>query len=229
VEGLPPEYVGVPLFPVAAVEAVALIVLTGVTTGVVLSPARPGTALAGYLLGHVWVRFWLEFLRGDEGRLQLAGLSEAQWMALAVTGGLNLAVTAGWQALPLWLPLATFTSLVAGVAVVATRADHMRLGDARHIRDLVRVVRCADAARGGLVTAVTDRGVRVSASSRHVSPDVVVRHYAFSRTSPALTPADAAALGRIATAVAAGGRAVSPTLYRSGNAVYHLMTGDQKG
>jgi prolipoprotein diacylglyceryltransferase len=228
-EGLCPEYVGVPLLPVAAVEAAALVVLTGVTTGVVLSPARPGTALAGYLLAHVWVRFWLEFLRGDEGRPQLAGLSEAQWTALAVTGGLSLAVTAGWQVLPLWLPLATLSSVAAGVALVTIRADRMRLRDARHIRDLARVVRCADAARGGLVTAVTHCGVRVSASARHEGPDTVVRHYAFSRSSPALTPADAAALGRIATAVGVGGRAASSPLYRSGNAVYHLVTGDQKG
>ena len=74
--------------------------------------------------------------------------------------------------------------------------------------DLARIIRCADAARGGLVTATTNLGLRVSASHRYDGPGAAAYHYAFSRASQALGAADAAALARIATAVgpAAGRR-----------------------
>jgi Prolipoprotein diacylglyceryl transferase len=221
-EGLAPEYVGVPLFPVAAVEAVALVMLAGVSTAVVLAPGVAGAALASYLLVHLGVRFWLEFLRGDEGRSHLAGLSEAQWTAVVVTAGLCVAAIAGWPGLPSWLPLASAAGLAVGVALVATQPERVRLRGADHVRDLARVVRCADAARGGLVAATTGLGVRVSASHGPDGHGAVVWHYAFSRSSPALRPADAAALGRLATSVGLGSRMGRTPMIRSGNGVYHL-------
>jgi prolipoprotein diacylglyceryltransferase len=128
-EGLAPEYAGVPLVPVAAIEAVGLLVLAVITTVVVLSPAAAGTVLAGYLLLHVGLRFWLEFLRGDRGRPRFGGLSEAQWTALGVTGVLVWAVTGGWTGLPLWLPLTVAATLMTGVVVSAEpRSRRAELG-----------------------------------------------------------------------------------------------------
>jgi prolipoprotein diacylglyceryltransferase len=118
-EGLAPEYAGVPLLPVAAIEAVGLMVVAVITTVVVLTPAAAGTALAGYLLMHVGLRFWLEFLRGDRGRPRFGGLSEAQWTALGVAGALVWAVSGGWTGLPLWLPLTVAATLVTGVVLIA--------------------------------------------------------------------------------------------------------------
>ena len=115
-KGSRPSTSAYPCSPCPRIEATVLAVLAGVTTAVVLSPAPAGAALAGYLLVHVNVRFWLEFLRGDDGRPHLAGLSEAQWTALVVTVGLALAVAAGWPVPPLWLPLAFGLSLAAGLA-----------------------------------------------------------------------------------------------------------------
>jgi Prolipoprotein diacylglyceryl transferase len=224
-EGLAPEYVGVPLLPVAALEAAALAVLAIATTVVVLDAGMAGAALAAFLLAHAAVRFWLEFLRGDEGRPHLAGLSEAQWTALVLTSGLCLAMVAVWPVLPWWLPLSGAGGLVAGVALVAARPERIRLQEAGHVRDLASIVRCAGVVRGGLVTGTTGLGVRVSASSRRDEAGAMAYHYAFSRTSPALGAADAVALGRIASVVGFGGRATPGTLYRSGNGVYHLLTG----
>ncbi len=223
-EGLPAEYVGVPLFPVAAVEAAVFAGLAGALTVVVLSPAPAGAALSGYLLVHVAARFWLEFLRGDVGRAHFAGLSEAQWTALAVTLGVGLAVTVGWDVLPGWLPVATGVSLAAGLGLVATRPERVRLRGPAHVLELARIVRCADAARGGLVRATTGLGVRVSASAGggggRGGPGF---HYAFSRPSGVLRAADAAALGRIAATIGSRGQPAGATLYRSGNGVFHLM------
>lgn len=151
VEGLAPEYVGVPLIPVAAFEAAALAVLAVVTTGMNLAGATAGAAFATYLLGHLGVRFWLEFLRGDEGRPHRAGFSEAQWTAMGVTAGLVVTDFAGWSVLPDWLPLVATAAMLAGVGVVATRADLLRLRTPAHVRELAAVVRCSAAARGGLI------------------------------------------------------------------------------
>ncbi len=222
-EGLPPEYVDVPLFPVAGAEAAVLAGLAAIMTAVVLSPAPAGAALTGYLLVHTGVRFWLEFLRGDVGRPHLAGLSEAQWTALAATAGVGLAGTAGWVELPGWLPVATGVSLVAGIGLVATRPERVRLRGPAHVLDLARILRCAAGARGGLVTATTGLGIRVSASGGSDGPGGVAFHYAFSRPSGRLRDSDASALGRIAATVGSRGRAVATTLYRSGNGVYHVV------
>lgn len=194
VEGLPAEYVGVALFPVPAVEAVALVAIAGVTTAVVLDRAVAGAALAVYLVTHLAIRFWLEFLRGDD-RPHLAGLSEAQWTALAGTVGTAVAVTAGRPLLPWWLPTASATALGIGVVAVLVRADRAALRGPGHVREVARVVRCAAAARGGVVATTTTLGVRVSASCRTDGPGLC--HYAFSRAVP-LPPADVALLWRVA-------------------------------
>jgi hypothetical protein len=223
-DGLAPEYVGVPLIPVAAFEAAVLAVLAVVTTCMNLAAATAGAAFATYVLGHVGVRFWLEFLRGDEDRPHLAGFSEAQWTAMAVTGGLVIAHFAGWSVLPNWLPLVAAAVMLAGVALVATRADLLRLHSPAHVRELTRIVRCAALARGGLITITTGLGVRVSAAQDGDESDAVRGHYAFSRGSPALALREANVLSRIVGAVQAGGTPPR-TLVRSGNGVYHLMTG----
>lgn len=44
---------------------------------------RPGSGLAGYILGYAALRFAVEFLRGDDRGAFAAGLSPSQWVALA--------------------------------------------------------------------------------------------------------------------------------------------------
>lgn len=89
-DGLGPAYAGVALVPVQLLEVVALTALTAgglVTLG---SNAPAGVALSLSLVGYAVARFALEPLRGD--RRLVAGLSEAQWTAVAVVA----AVGAGW-------------------------------------------------------------------------------------------------------------------------------------
>ena len=81
--GLGAAYAGVVLVPVQLLEAGAcLMLLVGclLTLG---STAPAGATLALSLVGYAVVRFGLEWLRGDR-RPAVAGLSEAQWTALAV-------------------------------------------------------------------------------------------------------------------------------------------------
>jgi hypothetical protein len=224
-EGLPVEYAGLTLLPVPVLEAGALVVLAVAATAVAVGAAPPGTALATYLLGHVAVRFWLEPLRGDPGRPHLAGLSEAQWTAVAVVAMAGVGLAAGWPAVPPGLALAAAASVAAGVAVTAPGAGAGHVRHPAHALAVARLVRGAEAARGGLVAATTPLGVRVSASHRDDGRGGVTCHYAFSRAAPAppLRPSEAAALGRLAAAVgpAGAGRGVH-TAHLSAGGVYHV-------
>jgi Prolipoprotein diacylglyceryl transferase len=228
-EGLPVEYAGVTLRPVPALEAGALAAMAVAATAVVLGGAPPGTALAAYLLAHVAVRFWLEPLRGDPGRPYAAGLSEAQWTAVAVVAAGGLAAAAGWRAVPTGAALAAGVAVGAGVALVAARADAGRLRHPAHALAVAGLVRGAEAARGGLVAATTPLGVRVSASHRDDGRGGVRCHYAFSRPAPGppLRPAEAAALGRMAVAAGPGGRPQAAHLSAGG--VYHVVAGPGGG
>lgn len=71
---------GIRLFPVQMIEAVWIALVTWWAS----EQHAPGTALELWLVGYGAGRFALEWLRGDIDRPYLAGLSQAQWMSLAM-------------------------------------------------------------------------------------------------------------------------------------------------
>jgi prolipoprotein diacylglyceryltransferase len=81
-DGFPHRLVGVALAPVQAFESLALWTLAAGGSALVIAGRAPGSALALYLAGYATARFLLERWRGDS-RPSFAGLSEAQWTALA--------------------------------------------------------------------------------------------------------------------------------------------------
>ena len=76
------RYAGVRLFPVQLVESLLGVVLTTLCAYLLLRGARPGTALATYVIGYGTARFLIELLRGDPQRPYFRSYSEAQWIAL---------------------------------------------------------------------------------------------------------------------------------------------------
>ena len=75
---------GVRLFPLPLAEAMVLVVITAVGTGIALGPALPGTALLFWLTAYAIARFVLEFARGDRIRRLFGRLTQAQWIALGI-------------------------------------------------------------------------------------------------------------------------------------------------
>lgn len=71
---------GIRLFPVQIIEAAWIALVTWWASD---QHAR-GNALELWLLGYAAGRFVLEWLRGDIDRPYVAGLSQAQWMSLAI-------------------------------------------------------------------------------------------------------------------------------------------------
>ncbi len=145
---------GRPLWPVQAVEsaASAALVIAALMLG-----STSGDPTTIYLVGYATMRFALELVRGDGVRPYAAGLSEAQWVALATT-----------VAIAIWRPAAA-TMLAAGVlavgavcAIVTRQRRELFLPP--HLRELDRLM---EAATDG-TRHETSRGVAVS---RHPLPD----------------------------------------------------------
>jgi hypothetical protein len=93
-DGFPERLVGVPLFPVQLVEAGVWVGLVTAAAALVLE-GLAGVGLAVVVGGYALARFTLESLRGDPGRPEILGWSEARWWAvvsLAVVLSSTLAV-----------------------------------------------------------------------------------------------------------------------------------------
>ena len=91
--GLPAELVGVPLFPVQAVESLWVLSVVAAGTVIFWRGGAAGAALGWYVAAYGAGRFALEFARGDAGRPQRRGLSQPQWisMLLVAAGAVLLA------------------------------------------------------------------------------------------------------------------------------------------
>lgn len=132
-DGFPRHLVGVRLFPVPAIEAIALAAI-GVGGLCALPFAAPGRVLVWFLLAYAVVRFGLEGIRGDK-RPHLLGLSQARWMALAEVA---VVLAFGESAWP--VAVGTFALLTAllVLAVVLTRRWNLaaKLLTAEHLAEV---------------------------------------------------------------------------------------------
>lgn len=84
-----PALLGVPLHPVQLYESIGNFLIFGVLHLAWKRKSRPGTGTvtALYALLYSALRFGLEFLRGDDRGGLTAGLSQAQFIALAAAAG----------------------------------------------------------------------------------------------------------------------------------------------
>lgn len=180
---------GVRLIPAPLIESVAVLLIVGI--GVALfSLSRPGLTFAWYCLAYAWVRFLLEFVRGD--RRPYAGpFSEAQWTSLAIASGValsGLAGVAGWTA-----------AVGLGIAAWRRRARHSGIANAAHIEELARMLHSARqraATDGGIFVGETSQGIRVTASV--IAQPAPADIFGFSRCDGELPEPAAYELARLA-------------------------------
>ena len=88
VEGL----IGVPRFPVQLLEACCLLILFGVILYVFLKKPNSFASTVAYIIGYSFLRFCLEFLRGDKERGGFLNVSTSQWISILLVVGLTIAV-----------------------------------------------------------------------------------------------------------------------------------------
>jgi hypothetical protein len=180
---VPLYLLGLPLFPVQALEA-ALVALL-VVVGALLS--EPGAAFAFYVTGYAVARFGLEELRGDLWRPYRLGLSAAQWTSLAVASVMAALALAGALPGP-GVHLAVVAALV--VAALAVRRRTPALLATQHVHELSVLLPGLSPGRADV--RQTSLGVRCSAgiSDGHA-------HYTLSRPEGTLAADDAGALARV--------------------------------
>ena len=176
--GLGPQFVGVRLFPVQALES--LLALDVVLVGVVLvtSGGTAGEALAWYVVAYGAGRFFLEFIRGDTERRYYLGFSEAQWISLMLMCAVAWAGQEGALTFHFWHFCATaflgITMIVVTLRRATRRTDNHLIFHPCHMREFEEAVqhvsRLAVEGRHGLVTPAgihvgcTSLGIQVSAS-----------------------------------------------------------------
>lgn len=155
-EGLPPCYEGVPLFPVQLAESWYVAATVAVCDVLLLGGAGEGVATTAYLAAYAAGRFLFELLRGDTGRRHVCGLSEAQWTSALILGAIAvLQATGRLQGL-------TWTAAAGAVLLLATLCFHwVRPLTAKQLRSVAEAVRAPSYA--GAVLSLPG-GLRISVS-----------------------------------------------------------------
>lgn len=225
-DGFPQRLVGVPLLPVQAVESSVLFALAAAGSFfLVLAGPEPGSALALYLAGYGAVRFLLERWRGDR-RPSFAGLSEAQWTALAAIAAVVVLGAAGW------LPLGkaglaaglALLGLLAAVALIDRRRQADGLLSGAHTTEiaahLTRLMRRGDQP---VEVRTTSQRLRLSTGLLEDAEDAgrALRLVSFSTAGPPLAAPTAHRLARLLLRhLDADGQG---ELRRGGQGVWHLL------
>lgn len=191
-DGLAREFAGKRLFPLQLLESGLAAALTLL---LILCAAKPGQIFAGYVIGYAFLRFVLEFFRGDTDRRYWRTFSEAQW-----TSCLLITVMLAHPA-ALLLP-----ALLLGAGEIRTRR---RLLHAAHLREL------AEAEQQSPRVICSSLGVRLS-FGRIPAAHGAILHYSISgeplpeRHARALCCTLAGRLGR-------------QEWIRGGHGVFHLL------
>jgi hypothetical protein len=190
--GFPARWVGLPVFPIQLVDATLSAGMVAI--GVVLwwTRAEPGIPTCAYAAGYGLGRFAIELVRGDGDRPMVAGVSEAQWTALATTVGAAL-----WH--PTWWSIVAAAGIgAATVTLVVARhrglLDRLWLAGSSHVAEVAGLLgRLAD---GSLTRTVTREGVNLTAARLPDGRLDLLMSRAERPVSPRAVAALAAQLGR---------------------------------
>jgi hypothetical protein len=232
-DGFPHHLVGVPLFPVQALEATgaALLTVASVTWAAIAEP-RPGDVLGFVVVGYALLRYRLEGLRGDPGRAELRQLTVARLTSIALTVLVVGGAAAGllpWQA---FYPVAAALLVVVagGRAMSAPRPwDPEVLLHPDHVAELATLLAVADdrTTPEHIAVVETSAGLRVSTTSLAFDGamshgTVVTLSAAHGETLPELA---AFAVGRLLTTMRQpdGGAA----LHTGGSGAFHVVLYDR--
>ena len=208
--GVPSYLVGVRLFPSQAVESLWALGVVIVGSVLVWLGQPPGAALAWFVIMHDLGRFCLEFMRGDVGRPELWGFSEAQWIALGLTGLVVGAEFSGLLPFYGW-HLAALIGLVTAMIAIAIsrllrRTPTHQLLHPRHVHEVAQAmvegsnppirrmaVAGLEIAPPPLKIGRTSLGIQIS-SSQVKTPTGMIHHFTLSQVAGRLTPSTARVL-----------------------------------
>ena len=234
-DGFSHHLVGVPLFPVQAVEATgAALLAVGSLAWAALAPPRPGDLLGVVVVGYALLRYRIEGLRGDPGRVEVRRLTAARLtsvaLAVAVVGGAAAGVVP-WQA---WYSLAAVMLVAAaGRRAMATPGpwDLDVLLHPDHVAELADLLALADDRTTPERIAVAETSSGLLLSTTTVAFDDWMAHGTVVTLSSArdepLPELAAFAVGRLlATMRQPEGGA---SLHAGGSGVFHVVLVNDAG
>jgi prolipoprotein diacylglyceryltransferase len=232
--GFTPYYVGIPLFPVQALESLWALGLVLAGTSMILRGDAPGSALTLYIIVYGFGRFCFEFLRGDPDRPYFLGFSEAQWISGVLMSAIVYEETI--HALPLFRwHVATIFLVIAMMIGIAVRRRLRRtptylLLRPKHVREIADALRFALAAPSATGTAlgdgsqiyvgVTSLGVQISAS-KIAGRSSWISHYALSSRNKVMSPDLAQGVANLICLLSHANR--DQELVQGNRGVYHLF------
>jgi len=203
--GFTPYYVGIPLFPVQALESLFALAIVAFGVCRVLLGSAPGSSFTWYVIAYGFGRFCFEFLRGDPDRPYFFGFSEAQWTSLILMS-LTVSSEFSW-ALPRrpWHLGITLALVFLMIAVSVHRrfretATHWILHP-RHIREVARALEYATESRSRFKPEIrvgcTSLGIQISSAAADNSAGEICTHYCLSRRGQPMTLDAAATLASV--------------------------------
>ena len=170
-DGFPHHLVGVPLFPLQAVEATgaALLAIGSLAVAAVADP-RPGDLIGFVVVGYALLRYRLEGLRGDPGRAELRRLTEARITSVTLAVAVTAGAAAGLLPWHSYYPLAAVVLVAAaGHRAVATPEpwDLDALLHPDHVAEMASLLAAADDQTTGerIAVAETCAGLRLSTTT----------------------------------------------------------------
>jgi len=143
-EGFAHYLVGVRLFPIQAVESLFVFAVVMIGAAAVLRGLPSGTAFALYTIGYGFVRFCLEFFRGDTDRPYTLGFSQGQWLSFWLMSGVAWAELTGRMPIHAW-HLAITLALPLLMLTVAMwrkfdRAETFRIRHPQHVSEIAEAM-----------------------------------------------------------------------------------------
>jgi hypothetical protein len=179
-EGFAHYLLGVRLFPIQALESVLVFAVVAFGALAVLQGRPAGTAFALYTIGYGWVRFCLEFFRGDSDRPYTFGFSQGQWLSLWLMCGVAWAELAGRMLFHAW-HVAVTLSLPLLMLMVAVwrkfdRTESFRIHHPQHVSEVAGAIdslsdfcRLLESERipDTIPVAQTSTGFQISAGNIH--------------------------------------------------------------
>jgi hypothetical protein len=120
--GFTPDFVGIRLFPIQALESLWVLGIVFVGSVLVLWGYPAGVATDWYVVSYAGGRFCFEFMRGDAERPYVWGFSEAQWTSIFLLWAVVWTELAGALPYRPWHLWATAALVLIIISLAAYRA-----------------------------------------------------------------------------------------------------------
>lgn len=232
--GFTPYYVGVPLFPVQAIESLSALGIVVAGTSMIIRGAAPGSVLALYVIVYGCGRFCFEFLRGDPDRPYFLGFSEAQWISVVLMSA--IACEEAIHTLPLFRWHVTTLFLVVATMIGSAVRRHLRctpthlLFRPQHVREIADAIgfvlaappvsECVLRGASQIYVGATSLGIQISADLI-ASGGSSIRHYALSCRYGLMSPDFVREVAKLICLLRHANRV--PQIVEGNGGVYHLF------